>query len=250
MGRQQTWTPAEYQRHAGFVAELGAGVLEWLAPKPHERILDLGCGDGVLTDKLRELGCDVVGVDSSAAQIAAAQQRGLTASVQDGEALSFDSEFDAVFSNAALHWMRRPDAVIDGVRRALRTQGRFVAEFGGYGCVAKIRGALSAALVRRGVAPEARDPWYFPTQEEYAGRLERGGFKVRSITLFERPTPLPTDIEGWLETFAQSFTAAVPPEEHSAFITEVRDALAPQLRDADGRWFADYVRLRFHADKL
>lgn len=247
--REQTWNPAEYQRHAGYVAELGAGVLEWLAPRPGERILDLGCGDGVLTEKLQRLGCIVIGVDSSPAQIEATRLRGLSASVQSGETLAFDAEFDAVFSNAALHWMRRPDAVIDGVRRALRPQGRFVAELGGHGCVAKIRRALGAALARRGIDPESRDPWYFPKAEDYARKLEQGGFKVRSLTLFERPTPLPTDVDGWLETFAQNFTAVVAPEERASFIAEVRSELEPQLRDPEGRWIADYVRLRVWADK-
>ena len=123
----QTWNPEHYARNAGFVAELGLPVVELLNPQPGERILDLGCGDGVLTEKLAALGCQVVGVDSSPAQIAAAQARGLDAHVVDAQRLTFDAEFDAVFSNAALHWMRKPDEVIAGVWRALEPGGRFVA---------------------------------------------------------------------------------------------------------------------------
>jgi SAM-dependent methyltransferase len=248
-GHTQSWDPERYARNARFVADLGAPVVELLAPQAGERILDLGCGDGVLTAKLVALGCDVVGVDASAAQIAAAQKLGLDARVAGGEALDFADEFDAVFSNAALHWMSRPDLAIDGVHRALKPGGRFVAEFGGYGCVAKIRKALVAGLDRRGVNGAAADPWYFPTVEDYSARLVRGGFAVKYIALIPRPTPLPGDVTGWLETFAESFTSALPAEERPAYIAEVREALRPELCDGEGKWTADYVRLRFAAVK-
>jgi len=147
---EQTWDPDRYARNARFVADLGAPLIDLLAPQPGERILDLGCGDGALTERLAACGCTVVGVDGSAEQITAAKTRGLDAHVMNGEALTFSHEFDAVFSNAALHWMKRADAVIEGVRRALKPGGRFVAEMGGAGCVAKVRGAVKAALARRG----------------------------------------------------------------------------------------------------
>src|SRR5450432_4363692 len=151
MAHQQTWDPDRYARNARFVADLGAPVVELLAPRAGERILDLGCGDGALTAKLAALGCQVTGVDASPQQIDAARKLGLDARVMNGEALDFDSEFDAVFSNAALHWMRDPAKVIAGVHRALTPHGRFVAELGGHGCVAKIKNALVEALNRRGV---------------------------------------------------------------------------------------------------
>jgi trans-aconitate methyltransferase len=249
MGESQSWDPERYSRHARFVADLGMPAVELLAPRAGERILDLGCGDGVLTEKLRAMGCDLVGVDSSAPQIAAARKLGLDARVMSGEQLSFTGEFDAVFSNAALHWMRRPDLVIAGVWRALRPGGRFVGEFGGYGCVAKIKAALVAALNRRGLDGEAVRPWYFPTVEDYRARLAAGGFTVRYIALIPRPTPLPGDITGWLETFAATFTTALPPADRAEYIAEVREALRPQICAADGTWIADYVRLRFAADR-
>ena len=245
----QTWTPERYAKNARFVSDLGMPVVELLAPKAGERILDLGCGDGALTQKLVELGCEVVAVDASAAQVEGARAHGLDARVADGEALAFANEFDAVFSNAALHWMKRPDRVIDGVHRALRAGGRFVGEFGGAGCVAAIRSALIAALNTRGIDGESRVPWFFPTPGDYASRLERGGFRVDSVMLFPRPTPLPGDILGWLETFSESFTSALPAEERGAYLDEVRTALEPKLRDAAGTWVADYTRLRFHATK-
>jgi SAM-dependent methyltransferase len=246
----QTWDPERYARNARFVADLGAPVVELLAPQPGDRILDLGCGDGALTEKLVAMGCDVVGVDSSKAQVEAARRRHLDARVMDGERLSFCDEFDAVFSNAALHWMRDPDAVIAGVYRALKPGGHFVGEFGGDGCVQKIRTALVAALNRRGIDGDAAAPWYFATAEDYSARLRNGRFKVNYIALIPRPTPLPGDITGWLETFAESFISKVLPNGRAAYVAEVREALRPQLCDEQGVWIADYTRLRFSATKL
>jgi SAM-dependent methyltransferase len=245
----QTWDPERYARNARFVADLGAPVVELLAPRAGERILDLGCGDGALTAKLAAMGCEVIGVDSSAAQVEAARKLGLDARVMDGENLLFDGEFDAVFSNAALHWMRSPEAVIAGVWRALRPHGRFVAEFGGDGCVAKIRKALVEALNLRGIDGKTADSWYFPTVEDYSGKLKTSGFSINYIALIPRPTPLPGDITGWLETFAEGFTSCLPPPERLAYIAEVREALRPLLCDEEGKWTADYVRLRLAAVK-
>lgn len=248
-GPPQTWDPERYDRHARFVSDLGEAVVELLAPRPGECVLDLGCGDGVLTAKLAAMGCRVVGVDGSPAQVEAARRRGVDARVGDGEALAFEEEFDAVFSNAALHWMKRPDAVIDGVWRALRPGGRFVGELGGHGCVRTIVAALGAALAARRVDAVRVNPWYFPTVEDYRTRLEGRGFRVDSIILFPRPTPLPGNVTGWLETFAESFTAALPAGERAPFLAEVEERLRPRLRDEHGRWSADYVRLRFAATK-
>jgi trans-aconitate methyltransferase len=249
MSSQQTWDPAVYARNARFVSDLGAPVLELLAPRPGERILDLGCGDGVLTKKLVDLGCEVVAVDSSLPQVEAAKALGLDAHVMDAEALPFRDEFDAVFSNAVLHWIRRADPMIAAVCRSLRPGGRFVAECGGYGCVQKIRTALVEALDRRGIDGEARVPWYFPTPDDYAARLRRAGFRVDKIALIPRPTPLPGDVTGWLETFAQSFLQGLSGAARTDYLDEVRAALEPQLRDSAGVWVADYVRLRFAATR-
>lgn len=245
----QSWDPSRYQTNAGFVAKLGRPVVELAAPVSGERVLDLGCGDGVLTEEIVALGCTVTGVDFSADQIAAAQDRGLDAHVMDGQKLTFDNEFDLVLSNAAMHWMPDQAAVIGGVWRALKPGGRFASEMGGGDNVGKIRRAVRTALSARGIDAEAADPWTFPGVEDQRARLEACGFMVESIQLIDRPTPLPGDIEGWLWTFCESFLLAAPEGERAGIVDDVRAALDPLLRDEDGVWIADYVRLRFLAHK-
>jgi trans-aconitate methyltransferase len=173
----------------------------------------------------------------------------LDARLLDGHQLHFSSEFDAVFSNAALHWMKQPDQVIEGVWQSLKPGGRFVGEFGGKGNVSTIQTALHSALKQRGIDPDLINPWYFPTVEDYQSRLEARGFIVNEITLIPRPTELPTEIRGWLTTFANPFMAAIAPSERDAFLKEVITSLTPALCNASGQWFADYVRLRFSASK-
>lgn len=243
----QTWDPDQYQATAAFVPALGAAVFELLAAQAGERILDLGCGDGALTVELVAAGAEVVGVDSSAEMVEAARARGLDAHVVDGEALAFDREFDAVFSNAALHWMRDADAVLAGVAQALRPGGRFIAECGGHGCVAAVGTALTAVLARRGIDAAELTPWYFPTVDDYGARLERAAFVVDSIALIPRPTPLPGEVGDWIDTFGKVFLAAVPEDDRQAAVDETTALLRPWLCDDQGRWTADYVRLRFAA---
>ena len=257
----QNWSASAYAANAHFVPALGQPVLDLLRPQPGERILDLGCGDGVLTEKLVALGGRVIGIDSSPDMFAAARQRGVDARTMDARSLTFENEFDAVFSNAALHWVKDdPDAPIAGAFRALVPGGRFVGELGGHGCVAAIAVALMVALERRGI-PDAPSwiPWYFPTVDEYETRLRRAGFVPQSVQLIPRPTPLPTGMRGWLETFANPFCAALAPaaptqpaptqNERDDFLDEVTVLLKPVLCDSKGRWTADYMRLRFAAIK-
>ena len=245
---RQEWKADRYERHAHFVPALGQPVLDLLKPRPGERVLDLGCGDGVLSEKIAAAGVTVVGVDASANMIEAAVRRGLDARVMDGHRLTFANEFDAVFSNAALHWMTTdPDAVISGVRRALKAGGRFVAEMGGHGCVAAIKVAMGAVLERRGIDTKSINPWYFPTVDDYRGRLERGGFAVDYIELIPRPTPLPTNMSGWLDTFGEPYFRRLPESERAGARDEVVAMLRPVLCDEQGRWTADYMRLRFAA---
>jgi len=241
----QDWNPRQYAEHARFVTDLGGPVVELLAPRAGERILDLGCGDGPLTARLAALGCEVVGVDASPEMVAAARRLGLDARVMDGEALAFDAEFDAVFSNAALHWMLDGEAVLAGVRRALRPGGRFVGEFGGAGNIAAITTALNAERARHGLP--AIMPWFNPGPDEYAALLEAAGLRVEVMQLIPRPTPLPGSVRDWLATFAGAFAAGLPAADVGPFFDAVTTALEPRLRGPDGIWTVDYVRLRFAA---
>jgi SAM-dependent methyltransferase len=245
----QRWSASDYAKNGRFVPELAGAVFAMLAPKPGECILDLGCGDGTLTAEIRAAGADVLGVDLSDELLAVARMKGLAVQKADGHALDFVQEFDAVFSNAALHWMRAPDLVIAGVARALKPKGRFVGEFGGHGNVAAIASAMRAVGAERGGDPAKVAPWFFPTVEEYGGLLEAHGFTVREVALVPRPTPLKTGMDGWLMTFGQSFFDQFPEPDRTAALNEALDLLRPSLCDSQGRWTADHVRLRFSAER-
>jgi trans-aconitate methyltransferase len=246
----QTWNPQDYGQNARFVTDLGSGVVDLLAPRPSERVLDLVCGDGVLTKKLADLGCVVVGVDSSPEFLQAAQALGVDARRMDGQALTFNNEFNAVFSNAALHWMKQAEKVIHGVGRPLKPGGRFVAEMGGKGNIAQIETATRLALKKQGLLEKVTDPNYYPSPEEYRVLLEKRGFRVAYLNHFSRPTPLPKDMKTWLRTFRKSYLEVLPPNDIEAFLEEVQEALRPTLCDAQGLWTTDYVRLRFSAFKV
>ncbi|MFD1610486.1 class I SAM-dependent methyltransferase [Sphingomonas tabacisoli] len=241
------WSPTDYAKNAAFVPELGRAVVELLAPRAGERILDLGCGDGVLTEALVAAGAEVVGVDASPEMIAAAKARGLDARVMDGQALDFDGEFDAVFSNAALHWMLDPAAVARGVFRALKPGGRFVGEQGGAGNIAQLRSALREVLNARGYPVPAEDPQWYASPEEFTDVYAGAGFGDVEAWLIDRPTPLPAGAAAWYKTFRAGFldAAHVPETEIDAVTAEAEERAAPALRQPDGRWIADYVRLRF-----
>ena len=241
------WTSETYRQNAAYVPALGGAVFELLNPRPGERILDLGCGEGTLTEKIVAAGAAVVGADASTDMVAAALARGLDARLMDAERLTFDREFDAVFSNAALHWVRDHDAMLAGVHRALKAGGRFVAEFGGHGNIAAIQVAIRGVLARRGWETNIRR--YYATEAEYTARLTEYGFSVSHIALIPRPTPLPTGIRGWLETFERATIDRIPERERESFLQEVEDLLRPEVCDVDGRWTAHYVRLRFAAHK-
>ncbi len=244
---QQRWDPDIYARNARFVSDLGEPLLELLRLAPGESVLDLGCGDGALTEKIVAAGGLVLGVDASPEQVQAARQRGIDAQVCRVEALPFHEEFDAVFSNAVLHWVKDQATALSCIFRSLKPGGRLVAEFGGAGCVATIRGALHESLRARDIDPGAYDPWFFPTAEEYSALLKDQGFEIDSVSVFPRPTPLPGDILGWLETFAQPFLQALPEGDRAAYLEEVRERVRPELFEVKRGWVADYVRLRFRA---
>lgn len=243
------WSPADYARNAAFVPQLGDAVLQMLAPRPGELILDVGCGDGVLTERIAAAGARVIGLDSSPAMVEAARARGIDAFVADAESMELErfGQFDAVFSNAALHWMLDPDAVASGIFAALRPGGRFVGEMGGDGNLATLRRALRDELTGRGYAMPAQDPAWYASAEEFTRLYLVAGFEQIRAELLPRPTPLPGGIAEWVMTFRAGLmdVAMVPEWERDSVAAAVEARVAPALRRADGVFCADYVRLRF-----
>jgi len=245
----QIWNTQAYETNGAFVHGLAGGVLSWLAPQPAERILDLGCGDGQLTERIAASGASVVGVDLSPQMLASARSRGIDAHEGSAESLPFPAHsFDAVFSNAALHWVRDQDKMMAEVARMLRPGGRFVAEMGGHGNIAAIRVALMAVLERHGFGGREDGVNYYPTAEGYRRRLAHHGFQVERIESIPRPTPLPaTGMAAWLKTFRSGVLDTLPEALRETVVEETVALLAPALRDEEGNWTGDYVRLRFIA---
>ncbi len=249
------WDPSLYQGKHAFVWQLAAGLVELLAARAGERVLDLGSGTGQLTSTVAASGAEVVGIDHSADMVAQARRNfpGLRFEVGDARTFTVDEPFDAVFSNAVLHWVMPPGAgeAVARVWLALRPGGRFVAEFGGHGNVANLMAALRGAMEELGLRSfDALSPWYYPTVGEYATLLEARGFDVTFATLFDRPTPLEGEagLRDWVRMFGGVFLGAVRPADHEQFFQAVERRARPGLM-RDGKWHADYRRLRVVALK-
>ena len=267
------WNAAEYDAKHAFVYEKAKGLVELLAPKAGERILDLGCGTGALTAEIAVRGAEVLGVDRSEEMIAQARKKFPTLRFEvmdarhlrdnlDGTAGAEtlrgtdrrDNErFDAVFSNAVLHWIPEAGEVIAGVARVLKPRGRFVAEFGGKGNIQKLVAGFHGALATLNIeSPEAVGPWFYPSVAEYAGMLERHGLEVREASLFDRPTVLEGGehgLEDWIRVFRRTFIEKMGEENASRWIREVERKCRAQLF-RDGSWVLDYRRLRIAAWKV
>jgi len=251
------WNPLVYEERARFVREGGAPVLELLAAQPGERVLDLGCGPGKLTRALADAGARVLGVDSSEPMLAEARAAypELEFARVRAEELPYSEEFDAIFSNATLHWVRRADNAAHGMYRALCPGGRLAAEFGGYQNVAAVRAAVSVGLreLGRSEGESAWNPWYFPRVGEYASVLESAGFLVRFANWFRRPSPMAdtaeqSGIASWLSIFASDLCDSLTEAERPHFFAAVEAHARPALY-RDGTWWIDYVRLRVEALK-
>lgn len=243
------WNVTDYERNASYVWQRAGEVLDLLAPRAGEVILDVGCGTGVLMSKIAGFGCEVVGVDSSPEMVSAAREKGLDARVVDAQCMEFSNQFDAVFSNAALHWMPDSTAVLSNVHKALKPGGRFCAEFGAKNNAQTIVDALYEQLQKFNLNGDDYKPWDFPAGEDYRHRLERNGFEIVELTVTDRITPLPTDAKGWLKTFAGPFLRDVPPNRRDEVITAAAHKAGRKLKTGDGKWVVDYARLRFLARK-
>lgn len=249
----QTWNTEAYATNGRFVATLASDVVDLVAAEPGEHILDLGCGDGVLTEQLAATGAIVTGVDASPTMLAAARERnphntpGLTFEQHDATTLPFHRQFDAVFSNAALRWISGisgQQAMLACVHRSLQPGARFVAEMGGHGNIAAIRKALQATLAPFHIDAEIAAASFYPSPAIYRRLL--ANFTVQSIDLIPRPTHLPNGMESWLNTFRNGVLDQLNPTDRAKALTDTIALLKPVLCDADGNWTADYVRLRFH----
>ena len=233
------WDPADYAKVGAFVAELGAAALELLDPQPGEHILDVGCGDGTLTEKIAERGATVVGIDNSIEMVGAARAKGLDARLMDAADLKFGEAFEAVFSNATLHWVLDKERAARAIWFALKAGGRFAGEMGGEGNLLKLREALDEELVIRGYLPPVEASNWYASPEEFAAVYETAGFEQIDARLIERPTPIDHGVDQWVTTFRKGWLdrAAVPEDERSEIATAVADRVGSNI--------ADYVRLRF-----
>jgi SAM-dependent methyltransferase len=233
------WDAADYARVGGFVPALGEAALDLLDPQPGEHILDVGCGDGTLTQKIVERGATVVGIDNSISMIGAARARGLDARLMDAADLKFAEAFDAAFSNATLHWVLDKERAARAIWFALKHGGRFAGEFGGSGNLHRLRAALDDELVARGYEPPVEAANWYPTPEEFADVYETAGWKDIDAQLIERPTPLEHGVEGWVLVFRAGWLEA------AGVLEDERQAVAEAVADRVGSNIADYVRLRF-----
>ncbi|MED1439811.1 methyltransferase domain-containing protein [Aeribacillus composti] len=246
--KKDSWNAALYDAKHSFVSKFGEHLLDLLEPKKGERILDLGCGTGDLAWKLYELGVDVVGIDKSENMInqAKAKYPGLSFEVKDVLNLGYRNEFDAVFSNAVLHWIKPPKQALINIYQALKENGRFVAEFGGKGNVKTITDAIRNELNKLGMEELADQfPWYFPSIGEYSSLMEEVGFRVVFAQHFDRPTPLHGEngVKNWIEMFAGSLFNDVADDTKSFIITNIENKLKNTLFQ-NGKWLADYKRIR------
>ncbi|MCU0535769.1 MAG: methyltransferase domain-containing protein [Hydrococcus sp. Prado102] len=249
-----TWNASLYENKHSFVWQYGENLLEILSPQKGDRILDLGCGTGQLTERIANMGATAIGVDNAPTMIAQAQQNypDVQFEIADATNFTFSEPFDAVFSNAVLHWIKPPEAAINCIWQVLKPGGRFIAEFGGKGNVRAIVDAIASTLKENNELSQlSANIWYFPSIGEYATLLEKQGFEVNNAMLFDRPTPLEGEegMRNWLEMFAKGIFSAISSEKQAEILHKVEEKLRSELHQ-NNTWFVDYKRIRIVAKKV
>lgn len=243
------WDPAHYGAHGRFISEYGIELVEWLSPQAGERILDFGCGDGYVTHEIARSGAEVVGADHDARMVEATRARGLDARLVDGADITFDAEFDAVFSNSVLQWIRQPEPVIGGLTRALRPGGRLVADVAGLGNLAAVLVAMRAVSDELGGDPALAFPFYAPTAGEFGALLETTGLRIERLETSPRYTALPSELWNWIGSIFAPFFSQFDEATNEHAKERVLALVEPVLRDAAGQWHIDHVRIRVIARK-
>jgi ubiquinone/menaquinone biosynthesis C-methylase UbiE len=248
MKESNDWNAEQYNKDANFVSSMAMPLVEVLSPKEHERILDLGCGDGTLAKEIQKITKNLVAVDLNADMVEKTKKKNIEAYIMSATNLNFEQEFDAVFSNAVLHWVKDQDLALQNINRVLKKGGRFVCEFGGYQNINSIVSVMESVFENTKEYGKFTNPWYFPTKEEYHKCLVNNGFKVISIELYKRETPI-NDIKNWLDVFANGILENLNEHQQAQCKKEIRDILKEKILTKDNVWVVDYVRLKVVAIK-
>lgn len=249
----QLWNTGTYDKDMAFVSRFGESLIELLQPRSGETIIDWGCGTGDLAAVIADSGATVIGIDASADMLDTARSKHpeLTFIQADGQRYVAEQPADAIFSNAALHWMTDAEHVAASMAASLKSGGRLVVEFGGHGNIASIVKGLPSAFAAVGQESKLQLPWYFPSIGQYTSLLERHGLTVDLALCFDRPTPLVTGEHGlvdWIDTFANGILSVLSPAERKEVLSRMEEQLRPALY-RDGRWVMDYRRIRVAAHK-
>jgi SAM-dependent methyltransferase len=245
---KNNWDAKRYQKEGSFVSKMAMGVVELLDPQKDEKIFDVGCGEGELATEIQKYGAVVFGIDMSQDMVLSAKDKGIDAKVEDILQIQYANVFDAVFSNAVLHWVGKPEIVAKNIYQALKENGRFVGEFGGYGNCGSVVESIQEVFSEHPEFGEFNNPWYFPKADEYKEVLQSNGFDVKYCEIIPRDTPV-KDIKTWLDLFANGIIKDLDESQKEYFKNQVQKKVKSKLYDTTNGWFVDYVRIRFNAVK-
>lgn len=249
MKESNSWDAKKYSTHADFVSNLALPLIDLLAPKPNEYILDLGCGDGTLALEIQKYNAKVIAVDLSEDMVKKAKSKGLEAYVLSATNLEYKNKFNAVFSNAVLHWVKDSNLAIKQINKVLKPNGRFVAEFGAEHNIEQLVDAIKEVFLKNPQYGIFNNPWNFQSETIYEKLLKNNGFKIDYMEVIKRPTAI-DDISNWLDIFANGIISNLNKQDKISFKNEVKDILKPKLYSSQNGWVIDYVRLKIKATKV